>query len=136
MYSWRTKSALADGVGRMCWRRAWHHRCPQCGRGELFSSWAHLRERCPVCGLVYRREPGAELGSMMISTLVHSALATALFFAVVWWTNLSPWAGLALCGPVMVGTSYGLLPTSMAVWVAIDYMTDVASGEWWARPRR
>ena len=136
MQSWRTRSALAGGVGRMCCQRAWRHRCPQCGRGELFQSWAHLRERCGVCGLVYRREPGAELGSMMISTLVHSGLAALLFFAVWGWTDVGPWMGLAVCAPVMVGTSYGLLPTSMAAWVAIEYMTDVASGEWWARPRR
>ena len=33
-------------------------RCPNCGRGPLFSGWGHHLERCSVCGLIYERNPG------------------------------------------------------------------------------
>jgi len=123
-------------VGRLCLRRAWHQRCPQCGRGALFARWCRLRERCEVCGLVYRREPGAELGSVTLSTIVNCALASLLFLAVWALTDWGPWLGLAVSAPVMVAVSYALLPASMSAWVAVEYLTDVHNREWWARPRR
>ena len=39
-------------------RRGLRRRCPHCGRGHLFSGFAHHLERCSVCGLVYERNPG------------------------------------------------------------------------------
>jgi uncharacterized protein (DUF983 family) len=132
----RTRSARRGGVGRLCLQRAWHKRCPQCGQGELFEGWARLRERCGVCGLVYRREPGSELGSVTLSTVVNTALAGLLFLSIWALTDWGPWLGLGVSAPLMIAVSYGLLPASMSVWVAIEYLTDVANREWWARPRR
>ena len=39
-------------------RRGLCKRCPHCGEGPLFEGWSHHLERCPVCGLVYERNPG------------------------------------------------------------------------------
>lgn len=135
MLRWRPSRCPVDGVGRLCLRRVRLQRCPQCGRGELFARWARLRERCDVCGLVYRREPGSELGPVALATTVNTGLAGALFLAIWLATDWGPWLGLAVSAPVMVAVSYGLLPLSMSVWVAIDYLADVSSGEWWAHPR-
>jgi uncharacterized protein (DUF983 family) len=136
MHDRRRRPLLPDGVGPLCLRRAWQHRCPQCGKGALFVRWARLRERCEVCGLVFRREPGSELGSVTLSAIVNCALASLLFLAVWALTDWGPWLGLAVCAPVMVAVSYALLPASMSVWVAVEYLTDVHNREWWAHPRR
>ena len=119
----------------ICFARVLRHFCPQCGRGRLFDRWAHLRERCEHCGLIYRRESGAELGSMYLSATVSQLFAGAVFLAVFLWTNWSPTTGLAIGTPVVVAFCYGFLPMSMALWTAVEYLTDVGSGEWWARPR-
>ncbi len=133
-HSWRIRSGL--DLGRLCLGRATRKRCPQCGRGELFARWARLQERCGVCGLIYRRAPGSELGAMALSTFINMTLAAALFFLIWWGTDWGPWLSLSISAPVMVGVSYALAPLSMSLGVAIDYVTDVANHEWWARPRR
>jgi uncharacterized protein (DUF983 family) len=120
---------------RLCVERALRHHCPQCGLGRLFERWARLRERCEHCGLVYRREDGAELGSMYLSATVSQFFAAAIFLAVFLWTNWSPTVGLAIAAPVVLAFCYGFLPMSMALWTAVEYLTDVSCGEWWAKPR-
>jgi uncharacterized protein (DUF983 family) len=122
-------------VVRLCVVRAIKRHCPQCGRGRLFASWARLSERCDVCGLVFRREDGAELGSMYLSATVSQVFAAAVF-AVVWLTtDWSAELALAIGAPLVVAFCYGFLPLSMALWTAIEYVTDVSNREWWAHPR-
>ncbi|MFN0006598.1 MAG: DUF983 domain-containing protein [Planctomycetota bacterium] len=116
-------------------RRVLGRRCPQCGQGELFRRWARLHERCGVCGLVYRREQGAMTGSMYLAAvateIVAAGIAVALFFGTSWSPAVAITVGLALH---FVFAAW-FFPRSMALWVAIEYATDVQNGEWWARPR-
>jgi uncharacterized protein (DUF983 family) len=95
-----------------------------------------LCERCEVCGLVYRREPGAELGALYLSATVNQLFA-ALVFVLVWGgTDWGFGASLAVSVPVVLVFSYAFLPWSMGLWTAVEYAHDVQSREWWARPRR
>lgn len=123
-------------IWRLAFRRVLRSRCPQCGRGALFRSWARLAERCEHCGLVYRREPGGELGAMYLSATVNQAFA-AVVFLVIWLAT--DWA-LATClmvgVPLVLAFCYTFLPWSMGLWTAVEYVHDVGSREWWARPRR
>jgi uncharacterized protein (DUF983 family) len=126
----------ASAVWRLCFKRVLHRRCPQCGRGALFRRYATLCERCFTCGLIYRREPGAELGSMYLSTMI-SPLFAALVFTLIWiFTDWNLALSLFVSLPLVVGFSYGFLPYAMGLWTALEYLTDVANGEWWAQPRR
>jgi len=116
-------------------RRTLRKRCPQCGMGELFRSFARLHERCAECGLAYRREPGSMTGSMYLCTAVTEVFA-ALLVAAGW--ILTDWSlpvFLAVSVPVLLLFSYAFLPRSMALWVAFEYMVDVSNGEPWAQPR-
>jgi uncharacterized protein (DUF983 family) len=38
-------------------------RCPRCRQGKVFRGQLAMEERCPVCGFVYRREPGYFTGA-------------------------------------------------------------------------
>lgn len=42
-------------------------RCPNCGARTLFKGILKVNERCPVCGLLFEREPGFFLGAMVIN---------------------------------------------------------------------
>jgi uncharacterized protein (DUF983 family) len=126
---------LQPRVVRTCLRRALHHACPQCGRGALFARWARLSERCAVCGLIYRRDPGAELSAMTLSCLVNSALSSVLFLSLALATDWGAVVGFSIGAPAALGMSYALAPLCMAVAVAVDYLGDVWGGEWWAHPR-
>lgn len=116
--------------------RVLHDRCPQCGRGPLFRRYARLLERCDVCGLVYRREHGAELGAMYLSATVNQFFTAAVVLAVWLATDWGPAASLLVSTPIVLAFCTFFLPWSMRLWTALDYAHDVANREWWARPRR
>jgi uncharacterized protein (DUF983 family) len=61
-------------------RRGISRRCPHCGQGPLFSGWAHHLERCPVCGLVYERNPG----DMWAFTIVGDRLPIAAIIVLIY----------------------------------------------------
>ena len=120
---------------RTFFARALRKTCPQCGKGELFVRWAKLHDRCAVCGLVYRREAGGMIGSMYLSAIATELFAMAvvlvIFFSTSWSLRTMIAVGLAL----HFAFAAWFLPRSMAIWVAVEYATDVGNGEWWAKPR-
>jgi len=42
-------------------------RCPRCLNGPIYRGWIDMHERCPVCELVFEREPGYFVGALYIS---------------------------------------------------------------------
>ena len=96
-------------------RRGLRKRCPHCGEGRLFSGWSFLHS-CPVCGLVYARNPGdtwaftifgdrLPLGAMIAIIYFgvvrsHPALGVSMLVALAAlaiWTTPNRWgAGIAL----------------------------------------
>jgi uncharacterized protein (DUF983 family) len=41
-------------------------RCPRCRRGPIYESAFVLHKSCPVCSLVYEREPGYFVGALYV----------------------------------------------------------------------
>jgi uncharacterized protein (DUF983 family) len=116
-------------------RRVAHDHCPQCGRGGLFRRYARLCERCDVCGLIYRREHGAELGAMYLSATVSQMFAAFLFLFVWLVTDWGSWISLGVTTPLVLAFCYTFLPWSMRLWTAVEYVHDVGNRDWWARQR-
>ena len=57
-------------------------RCPECGKGRMFSSWFVLRERCPECGVVFMRDPGSWTGSTVVAYMIGSVFFLVLTFGM------------------------------------------------------
>ena len=112
--------------------RGWRRRCPRCGGADLFASTYRLRERCPGCDLVTRREDGAWTGQMYLSAAVTQLVAAALMVVVFLTTDWPLWLSLAVMLPLVVGFCYWSLPRFMAAWVAVEYLTDRSNREPWA----
>ena len=129
-----------DGVpGRLwrtCFTRALRRRCPQCGAGALFATRFRLRAECAECGLVYRRDQGVMTGSMCRSAAGREVFAVLVIAAVWLGTDWGPWVSIAVGVPLVAAFCYAFQPYSMALWVAVEYLTDVGNREPWARPRR
>ncbi|TAJ18756.1 MAG: DUF983 domain-containing protein [Planctomycetota bacterium] len=123
------------GTWRLCMGRVLRKRCPQCGVGKLFRTTFRLAERCDHCGLVYRRAPGAQTGSMYVCAAVTELFAAFLVVLVLLFTNWSPALAMSIGIPIVLAFSYAFLPYSMAAWVGTDYLTDVGNREWWAQLR-
>lgn len=109
-------------------------RCPQCGNGQLFLSRFRLAAKCTVCGLVYRREQGSMTGSMYLSAAVTEIFAAGVAVAM-FLMGLSVTIGL-IVGFAAIGLfCLWFLPYSKAIWVAVEYSTDVSNREDWVDPR-
>lgn len=48
------------------WHALLRHRCPSCCEGKIYTA-GKMNQSCPVCGLLFEREPGYFLGAMYVS---------------------------------------------------------------------
>jgi uncharacterized protein (DUF983 family) len=117
-------------------RLAFNKRCPRCAERGLFRAWARLAERCACCGLLLRREAGSQTGSMYLTATVTEVVAAAMILLGWTMTDWSVATCLAVSIPVILLFSYWFLPRAQALWVGIEYATDVANGEEWTRGPR
>ena len=120
---------------RLILARVLARHCPQCGVGALFRSYARLLETCTSCALVYRREPGSQTGSMYL-TAVAGELFAALLIGLSWWLlDWTPLGYVLLTAPLVLAFCVFFLPFSQALWVGIEYATDLEGREPWAELR-
>src|SRR2546430_475077 len=49
------------------WLAMLRMRCPHCCQGKIFQRGMQMNARCPVCNLLFEREPGYFMGSLYIS---------------------------------------------------------------------
>ena len=119
----------SDPTFREIVRRTMGRRCPVCARGALFRSWQRLEPHCPECGWIIDREPGSVTGSMYFVSIPSQFLAALLLILVATLTDWSPWKAILLTGPVILLFSLCSLPYMRTIWIALDYYTDLKSGE-------
>jgi uncharacterized protein (DUF983 family) len=53
-------------------------RCPRCSRGRIYARGMDMNACCPVCDLVFEREPGYFLGSLYVSYTLAIAVMLVL----------------------------------------------------------
>lgn len=102
--------------------RGLRRRCPRCGAGDLFPSPLSIRDPCPRCGLVFEREEGYWLGSMIIAFAVIEGLFGLSFVAamVITWPDV-PWNALLVVGLVVTAVLPVLIfPWTRTLWMAVD----------------
>jgi len=104
-------------------------RCPRCRMGKMFPysifrGWPKMHSRCPVCGLLFDREPGYFLGAMYISYIVGLGMVAVLSVAV--WA-VTAW-GLTKDVIVAVVLFLPLAPVitlfSRVLWIYLDQTVD------------
>jgi uncharacterized protein (DUF983 family) len=55
-------------------------RCPRCCEGRIYLRGMQMNASCPVCGLVFEREPGYFMGALYVSY----ALAIIFLVSTMW----------------------------------------------------
>jgi uncharacterized protein (DUF983 family) len=127
------KSLLA--TRRLILARVLARGCPQCAAHTLFVRYARLAERCADCGLVFRREAGSQTGSMYLTALAGELFAV-LLIGLFWW--LFDWSTVTfvlVLVPLTLAFTVAFLPLSQALWVGVEYATDLAGHEPWTELR-
>jgi uncharacterized protein (DUF983 family) len=105
--------------------------CPACGARGLFVRYGRLRERCPSCGLLLRREQGAQTGSMYLTASVNQVFAAVVILVVFGLTDWSLAVELAVSIPLVALFCAAFLPFSQVIWTGVEYVTDWINGEPW-----
>jgi hypothetical protein len=72
---------------------------------------------------------------MYLSAAVTELFAAAVALGLFWLTDWGVAVGLAVGAPLVLCFCYAFLPLSIALWTAVEYATDVASGEPGVAPR-
>jgi len=106
-------------------------RCPRCRVGKIFQhsiffGFPKMFERCPVCHLLFEREPGYFLGAMYISYslgLPVIALFAAVLWAVTgWWLTKDVIWAVVLFLPLAPAITF----LSRVLWIYLDQKFDPA----------
>jgi len=123
-----------SAVRRAALGRVLRKHCPQCGVGKIFVRYARLSPGCDSCGLVYRREQGSQTGSMYLTAVITEIFAVLMIGTAYIFTDWSTQVFLAVSVPSMLLFSAWLLPVAQALWVGVEYSTDVGNKEDWVDP--
>ena len=105
--------------------RALRLRCPNCGRGGLFTGFLRMKERCPHCGILLARgESDYFIGAYTLNLIAVEILLALGFLVVivVTWPN-PPWDALQY-GGVALSIIGAILcyPFAKTTWLAVDLM--------------
>lgn len=103
--------------------RGIRRKCPNCGRGPLFSGWFTLRHDCPVCQLVYLRDQGDTWFFWIIMDRIPIGIGLVLiiFFGL----RVSSWLEGVTFLAVMISPLVATMPHREGVAVALNYMARV-----------
>lgn len=99
-------------------------RCPRCLEGKVWRRFLSMNAACPVCGLVFEREPGYFTGAMVVSY----AIAVPALGAIV--IGLMTIGGLDAVPALVIGdiAYLALVPFifrySRVVWLHFDWGLD------------
>lgn len=98
-------------------------RCPHCGRGAVLTGLFSMRERCEVCGFVFKRgNPAYFSGAVFINYLLGAGATILLFLVILLatWPNV-PWNILKYAGPAgAIAVIVLLYPVSKMILLAVD----------------
>ena len=104
--------------------RAFHLRCPRCGKGRLYRSFFRMNDTCDDCALKYERAPGYFLGSIYINyaiTAMTMSFSYILFHIVLGYENrevLPPVIAFCLLFPVI------FVRYARSFWIGLDCFFD------------
>jgi uncharacterized protein (DUF983 family) len=102
-----------------------HLRCPRCHHGKVFKGLVAMNRHCPVCGLVYEREPGYFLGAMYVSYAFASViigLALLLLYQIFpTWSDLAVYGGALV---VLIPFVPYIFRYSRVIWMTFDRSID------------
>jgi uncharacterized protein (DUF983 family) len=111
----RTKITSAQAIVR-----GLRGRCPNCGRGRMFSRFLKVVDRCPVCREELFHQRADDFPAYLVILLVgHTVVPLALLVE----TEYSPamWLQVAFWVPVTIALALGLIQPIKGAIVAIQW---------------
>ncbi len=95
-------------------------RCPQCGRGEVFSSYLKFRDHCRGCGADFTKADAGD-GPAVFIVLIVGAIVTPLLIVLQFGLQLPDWLALSITMGAAVILCLALLPPFKALLFALQW---------------
>ena len=103
---------------RSRWLALLQQRCPRCREGRMFRGLVTMNDPCPVCGLVFEREPGYFLGAMYISYPLATVVLAIVYFGLgLAFPSLSEFPRLLLSALALVLSTVSIFRYSRIIWM-------------------
>lgn len=101
-------------------RRGWCAKCPNCGKGSMFSSFLKVADRCGTCGeeLHHHRADDAP-PYFTILVVGHVIVAGILYVEQTW--QPEPWVHSAIWMPLTIVLSLLLLPRFKGALIGLQW---------------
>lgn len=95
-------------------------RCPKCGEGKLFSSYAKTVDACAVCGEEIHHHRADDLPAYLVIFIVGHIVVGA-FMGVERMVSWSSWTHLAIWVPITIAMSFAMLPSCKGAVVGLQW---------------
>ena len=102
-------------------------RCPQCGKGPLFSGFLTVRPRCDACGLDYSFADAGDGPAVFVILIagfivVAAALIVEVLYQPPFWVHAALWA------PLILVVTLAPLRLLKGLLIALQYHHKAAEG--------
>jgi hypothetical protein len=99
-------------------------RCPRCLEGSLWRGFLSMNVACPVCGLVFEREPGYFTGAMVVSYGLAVPVLGAMVIGLMTLGGLDPVPALVIGDIVYLVLVPFIFRYSRVLWLHFDWLVD------------
>ena len=102
-------------------------RCPQCGKGPLFTGFLKVVDRCAACGFDFTRLNTGDGAAIFILQIAGGIVEFGALFVQVAY-NPPIWAMLLVALPLVAGLSLGLMRPGKGVMIALQMRSSANGG--------
>ena len=99
-------------------------RCPRCLQGKVWRGFISMSAACPVCGLVFEREPGYFTGAMVVSYVIAVPVLGATVIGLMTIGGLDAVAALIIGDIAYLALVPFIFRYSRVVWLHFDWGMD------------
>ncbi len=95
-------------------------RCPQCGKGKLFSGYLKFADHCDECGANFAAADAGD-GPAVFVMLIVGAIVVPLLLVLQFGLDLPSWLALTITGVASLALCLALLPPFKATLFAMQW---------------
>ena len=98
-------------------------RCPACGEGSIVGRPFQVKERCAVCGVIFKREEGFFVGAIMANVVATEGTILIAYFVCLFLISNEQTMLTIL---FIVGVTFPLVfyHHSWALWLGMDHLIE------------
>lgn len=95
-------------------------RCPECGKGGVFSGYLRFRDNCPVCGADFKAADAGD-GPAVFVILIVGAIVAPLLIVLQVGLKLPDWLALTITMIAAIALCLAFLPPFKATLFALQW---------------